>query len=172
MTDFQSISESLGLTSSARNYQGIFAHATLHPKCLHCLQQARWVLTTEPSDSIWRPNWSAGNYISPFKLLASLSWIKCSLPSWNCCHVLGNSCCDKVRGQLLRGEDWRVCGTRPSKARYPAAGTTASEGSPAHWEPQQPFWGLGQLEPVPGWGESGGIEKGWKPSASGICEAG
>lgn len=52
MTDFQCISESLGLTSSAWNCQGIFGHVTLRLKCSHRLQEARWVLTTETSDSI------------------------------------------------------------------------------------------------------------------------
>lgn len=158
MTDFQCFSESLSLTTPAWNCQGIFGHVTLHLKCLHCLQQARWVLTTETPDSIWRPNWSAGNYISPFKLLASLSWIKCSLPSWNCCHVLGNSCCDKVRGQLLRGQDWRIGGTRPCKPRYHCCpGLARTLGAPRAFQGFGTDWTRAWLVR--------GIEKGSKPSA-------
>lgn len=107
MTDFQCIiSESLVLTS-ALNYQGIFGHGALNLKCVRCLQwtgEVSWQgradmehdrcsPQTKTSDAISRPNLSVGNYISPFKLLASLSWIKCSLPGWKCSRVLGNSCC-------------------------------------------------------------------------------
>lgn len=151
MTNFQCFSESLGLTS-ALNYQGIFGHGTLHLTCLRCLQRAGEVsrqgradmehdgrsLQTEISDAISRPNLSVGNHISPFKLLASLSWIKCSLPSWKCCRVPGTAAVTKL-GAVAVWKGLRYSWRWPPKPRYLAAEGSTAEDSPVHWEPQEPF---------------------------------
>lgn len=67
--------------------------------------------------------------------------------SWETAAVtkLGGSCC-------VARTDVSVAHGRSSPGTCPMAGATAAEGSPALWEPQEPFWVLTELlEPVPGW---------------------